>query len=591
MNMVQYFGTITQQRWMLNLKRRWKMLGSYIDPKSSFYDHVVIDIETIDPLLKISGVSWVRDIGKILGIACKIGDAKAEYYPVGHGIGSYDPDKVRLYFNDLMKVCRQDSTPVVAHFAQYDLGWLDHEKYIDIENVPPIFCTLVGSQLYNSSMQSFSLDAMSRYFKHGQTIAIDTDKLISMPVSVVAKYACNDIDLTDLLYDRLIHEELDKKAVIRENAVIPLLVMMKKQGFKVDLEYLEWLDREFQMRLHTAMTNLIKIDPQININAGASIELLFRRFAIPYQRTAHGNPSFTQGFLDSVALTNPLIADLSIARKLKRLLAFITGIKQMQHNGIIHPDYWNGKSDWGGTVTGRLSASNPNIQQMPNRTEEGKMIRGAFVSHGDAWGRADYSQQEPRIAMHYASLLHLSGIDYWLERYKNNPDQDFYQIIMERAGIDRKSAKTFTLATMYGMGAAHAGELLGIDEREAGTQLLSFHRSVPWLKELQHYVFDKVDKAHKVKTLGDRFLTFTHREPKAFNHLIQGSAADQIKQAMVNIYNETGKIPLCQVHDELNYDLNVDEIATEMDEQISRIMREAIPLQVPGKVDFTMGMS
>lgn len=563
------------------------MLGNFTEINNQT-DSVVIDIETHDPLLKKSGASWAKKQGHILGIACKIDNEPASYYSIRHKDGNHDYQQVKNYFYNTIQCCYDHDIPIIMHYGYYDLGWLDYEGFMDINRCPPLFDTLIGGQLYKSDMV-FALKMMARFFRLGEKIDLDIDLLPQMSARDAARYANNDAELTGRLYERLL-PEINPEAAIREMGVVPILVMMKKNGIKVDMEKLEELDRRFTKILDECMIELMQYDPKIKIWSNSSIEFLFRKLGLGYPRTDLGNPSFTQGFLSGVP--HPLIQTLSKARKIHKLKGtFVEGIRLGQFEGYVHTDYFNGRSEGGGTITGRLSSANPNIQQVPSRSEEGMMIRDVFIADNALWTRFDYSQQEPRLMLHYAALLDLPGIDYWKDLYAKNPNQDFYDVLTKLTNIhDRFVMKTNTLALSYGMGEDHMSDIMGIPVLQAREYKRQFGESVPWLPKLKDHVTRKAIQAGKIKTLGNRYLNFTNATAdKAFNHMIQGSAADQTKQAMLDIYKITGKVPLNQVHDELNYPLTIDEVMEEQDEVLAQIMKDAFQLTFPTKVDCSIG--
>lgn len=566
------------------------MLGKFIETNENT-KRVVIDIETYDPYLKSKGVSWIYNEGFIIGIACKIDDQPSEYYPIRHQEENYDKQQCKNYFYNLFSNCYDHDIPIIAHYSQYDLGWLDHEGFIDIGRCPPLRDTLIGGQLYKSDM-TFSLKMMAKFFQVGEKTEIEINDLFKMPVNVVEAYACNDSDLTARIDSKL--ESLlrtnELTALLRENGIIPLIVMMKKNGIKIDEEKLLRLEFVFKSKLEQRQLQIDAVYPNAKIWSNKDLEFVFRRLNLGYPRTEFGNPSFTASFLDSVK--HPVVKVVAEARKIDRLLnGFLGGIKTAIVNGKIHSDYFNGRSEGGGTITGRLSSANPNMQQVPSRTDDGLEVRSLFIPDNLAWARFDYSQQEPRLMLHYAKLLDLPTMDRWNELYKLNPDTDFYDVLMEITGIkDRGVMKTNTLALSYGMGEDHMASIMGILVEEARAYKYRFGRDVPWLSELAEYVKKRAIQKGEIKTLGNRYLKFSQgTAQKAFNHMIQGSAADQTKQAMIDIYKITGKVPLSQIHDELNYDFTEDDVGNEMNEVINRIMKDGFKLEFPIKVDMSLG--
>ena len=263
--------------------------------------------------------------------------------------------------------------------------------------------------------------------------------------------------------------------------------------------------------------------------------------------------------------------------------------------------------------------SNPNLQQIPSRNKIlGPLIRSIFIpEEGTQWGSFDYSQQEPRLVVHFASLTHggLIGADEFVEAYQNNPNTDFHQIAAEMAGIDRKTAKTINLGLTYGMGKGKLGRQLGLGKEDAEQLFLTYHSRVPFVKQLTEQAMKTAGDNGFVRTILGRKCRFNTWEPnmfrvgptkalsrdeaekeygrnikrawtyKALNKLIQGSAADQTKKAMLNLYKE-GYTPHIQVHDELNLSITEDQV-----KPIKEIMENCIELKVPSKVDEAKGDS
>ena len=264
-------------------------------------------------------------------------------------------------------------------------------------------------------------------------------------------------------------------------------------------------------------------------------------------------------------------------------------------------------------MTGRFSYANPNLQQIPARHKElGPLIRSIFIpEEGPKWGCFDYSQQEPRILVHFASLMRLEGTGTIVDSYKDG-SADFHQMIADMAGIERKQAKTINLGIMYGMGKNKLMAELGLLKDSAEKLLKTYHQKAPFVKMLSEAVSRRADDSGKIRTIGGRLCHFDMWEPhgfgikkplphadalrehgpgikraftyKALNKLIQGSAADMTKMSMLALYQE-GVIPHVQIHDEL--DISVSSLQDA--EKIIKIMEDAIELQVPNKVDYEAG--
>ena len=264
-------------------------------------------------------------------------------------------------------------------------------------------------------------------------------------------------------------------------------------------------------------------------------------------------------------------------------------------------------------MTGRFSMSNPNLQQIPARHPElGPLIRSIFIPEDNhTWGSFDYSQQEPRILVHYAKLQNLTGVDEIVDAY-NAGDADFHQVVADMAGIERKQAKTINLGLMYGMGKNKLMAELGLMKESAEKLIRQYHSRAPFVKQLMDNVSRKANDRGKIRTLLGRACHFDRWEPvqfgvykslpleearkeygeplkraftyKALNKLIQGSAADMTKKSMVALY-ENGIVPHIQIHDEVDISVESNEKA----EEIIEIMESAVELKVPNKVDYESG--
>jgi len=257
--------------------------------------------------------------------------------------------------------------------------------------------------------------------------------------------------------------------------------------------------------------------------------------------------------------------------------------------------------------------NNPNLQQVPARNKElGPRIRSLFIPEEKCtWGCFDYNQQEPRLVVHYASLQNLYGVNEVVESYKNE-DADFHKIVADMANIPRKQAKTINLGLFYGMGKNKLQAELGVSKLQAEDLFKTYHDRVPFVKQLMDATMKRAQDSGKIRTLLGRLCRFPLWEPnqfgihkalphdqallehgpgirraytyKALNRLIQGSAADMTKKAMINLHKE-GIIPHIQIHDELDISVKDDKEA----KQIVQIMETSVELEVPNKVDYEAG--
>jgi len=390
---------------------------------------------------------------------------------------------------------------------------------------------------------------------------------------------------------------------------------MRFLGVRVDVDGAHQLKQKLVGREQSSLLAVKKetgIEPQIW--AARSIAKVFEKLNLPYDRTEKTSaPSFTKNFLQNHP--HPVVQHIARAREINKAhTTFIDTILKYSHKGRIHAEINQLRGDNGGTVTGRFSYSNPNLQQIPARNKElGPMIRSLFIPEdGHTWGVFDYSQQEPRLVVHYAALQDLYGVDNVLDSYNNDPDTDFHTIVADMANIPRSQAKTINLGLFYGMGKNKLQAELGVDKETSDDLFKQYHDRVPFVKQLMDNVMQRSQQRGQIRTLLGRLCRFHLWEPnmfgmhkalphdaallehgpgirraytyKALNKLIQGSAADMTKKAMIELYKE-GIIPHIQVHDELDISIKDPAHAN----KIKEIMENAVKLEVPNKVDYESG--
>jgi DNA polymerase I-like protein with 3'-5' exonuclease and polymerase domains len=278
-----------------------------------------------------------------------------------------------------------------------------------------------------------------------------------------------------------------------------------------------------------------------------------------------------------------------------------------QVGGRIHAQFNPLRDDDGGTVSGRFSSSDPNLQNLPARNEGvGPLVRGLFLpEEGQLWAACDYSQQEPRLTVHYAALAKCSGAEAAVAAYQNDPTTDYHQLVAELTGLPRGQAKSLNLGMIYGMGGARlchtlglptvmktlrSGKTLEVPGEEGDTIIKQYHAKLPFVRELQEAVRRRAENTGYIRTLLGRRCRFGEGKDyahKALNRLIQGSAADQSKAAMLNLWEGHGIAPLVVVHDELGCSVESEEQGS----LVARTMEEATPLRVPSRADVGYGAS
>ncbi len=595
-------------------------------PDLSDAKEIAIDLETYDPNIKETGPGWAVGNGYIAGIAIAVEGWKG-YFPIRHeGGGNFDERILKKQVQRIMDLpCDK-----IFHNAAYDVGWL---RWWGVEVKGKIIDTLIAAPLIDENRFRYSLNELGKdYLKETKSEALLYEaarewgvnakaEMWKLPAMYVGPYAEQDADLTLRLWQffkiEIIKQELSSIFDL-ETRLFPCLLDMKTKGVRVDLEKAEKIKKDLQKKEDFLLFQ-IKKDTGVDVDiwAAVSVAKAFDKLDIRYERTAKSDqPKFDKNFLSTHK--HPLAKMVVQAREFnKARTTFIDTILTHQHHGRIHADINQMRSDTGGTVTGRFSYSNPNLQQIPARNKDiGPLIRSIFVpDEGCKWGSFDYSQQEPRVLVHFAALTGggLKGADEVIESYKTE-DPDFHQAVADMAGIDRRTAKTINLGMMYGMGKGKLASELGLGKEDTEDLFAKFHANVPFVKQLMEQATRKADNTGFLRTLLGRKCRFDLWEPrvfgihkalplweaekeygrdlkrawtyKALNRLIQGSSADMTKKAMVDLYEE-GIIAHIQVHDELNCSIDSDGEKN----KIKEIMENTVELKVPLKVDAEIGPS
>jgi DNA polymerase I-like protein with 3'-5' exonuclease and polymerase domains len=591
-------------------------------PDLSKYNEIAIDLETKDPELKTMGSGSVTGKGKIVGIAVAVHDWSG-YYPIAHeGGGNMDIRMVLNWFQDVLK------TPAmkIFHNAMYDVCYI-RAAGLKIEG--SIVDTMIAGSLVDENRFRYDLGSLGRdYVGRGKNEAIlaETAKewgidpkseMYKLPAMYVGDYAEADAKLTLELWQEMKKEIInqDIEDIFNlETELFPCLVDMRFLGVRVDIQAATGLKNKLLAEEKECLQIVKKetgVDTQIW--AARSIAQVFQKLHLPFDRTEKTNsPSFTKNFLQNHP--HPIVQKIARAREINKAhTTFIDTIIKHEHKGRIYAEINQLRSDNGGTVTGRFSYANPNLQQIPARNKElGPMIRSLFIPEENCkWGVFDYSQQEPRLVVHYAALQNMYSVGDVLDAY-NEGDADFHKIVADMADIPREQAKTINLGLFYGMGKNKLQAELGVNKEKANDLFKQYHSRVPFVKQLMDSVMARAQDRGRVRTLLGRLCRFHLWEPnqfgihkalpheaalaehgpgikraytyKALNRLIQGSAADMTKKAMIDLHKE-GITPHIQVHDEL--DISVE--SAEHADKIKQIMEGAVTLEVPNKVDYESG--
>lgn len=564
---------------------------------------LAIDIETYDPNLRTLGPGVRRGDGHILGLAVATYD-REWYFPWNEATRGF-----------LFSMKEKD---FITQNGLYDYDWLDF--------VPQgrMLDTMVAEALIDSNKFKFGLDSLAKkYLKvskgDDQITAYAQEKgwlkrgskaqqfLKDMPVELVGKYAMMDARQTFDIYHHQVEilstQDLGKIFDLETRLLKPVLQMIKN-GVRIDEEKLED-SRVYYKRKQEEVESDIRaiVGYALNINSGKQLAEFYDRKGWDYGRTEKDNPSFGKDEL--LKHDNPLAPLLVRYRRVEKLRnSFVEALPKFIVNGRIHAGINTVKSDAGGTETGRFSYYNPNFQQIPSRDPEAKLrLRGVFLpEEGELWYKPDYSSEEPRITAHYALG---PGSDEIRRLYNENPHFDIYRHFAEVTDYKgfttaapeeqdkiRKLFKTVVLGVNYGMGREKLVKTLGLTNREGDEFLAIFHRAFPFLKQTAQTASTVGERRGYVRTIMGRRRRFDKREfaYKSLNSVIQGSAGDIMKKAMVDAY-EAGIFkeitPLITVHDELDVSAHTDKEKYVRD--LVEIMETCVELKVPLLVDVEKG--
>ncbi len=590
---------------------------------------VAVDLETYDPDIKTLGGGWATNKGFVVGVAISF-EGFDGYFPVRHERGgNFSESEVKKW---LTKLFKQDPI-VICHNAVYDLGWL---RRWGVEcDVTKVYDTLIAAPLVDENRFSYSLDSLSKDYlrerKQGNILedfgkehgfkAIENMHLV--PVEYVGVYAQQDTRLTYKLWE-VLRVEIQKQGLTDvfnlETDLLRLLLEMRWKGVCVDLDKAEKTKKFFKNEEDKIYKN-IKKETGISMDASdiytaASLQKVFDKLGEKYELTEKNKQAKISN-LSMKESDNPLIQSISVAREYNKAhTTFIDSILKHQVKGRIHAEINQLKGEYGGTVSGRLSMNNPNLQQVPSRNEIiGPKIRSLFLPENkEKWVSLDYSQQEPRLLVHYAKKHDLEGAETLIKFFHDG--EDFHQVTANMAQISRKEAKTIGLGLMYGMGIAKLADSLDISQDQAKSLKKKYNDNVSFLNNIIVRATRYTEQNGYINTLLGRKCRFDLWENKDFhdkrmmsyenakktwawnemkragtyralNRLIQGSAADQTKKAMVDLWNNHGIVPMIQIHDELNISV-ADETQVK---EIKDTMESAVELHVPVKCEAKIGIN
>jgi DNA polymerase I-like protein with 3'-5' exonuclease and polymerase domains len=589
---------------------------------------MVIDLETKDPNIENKGPGSIRRDGYPVGVSIATNTGFKAYYPFDHTLGGNLPKENIVNF--LCEVAgRADIEKVCANFG-YDLEWL---RFMGITLKGQLRCVQIAESLIDEeSLQGYNLSALGQKylgFKKNEellklaasTYGVDPKGgLHQLHSKYVGPYAEADAAMTLAIYEKQ-EEVLTSEGIWSvfnmECELLQIVLEMRMKGVRVDLDAADRLRKELK-QAEDEINKSIRLETGFNVNpmSSADIVKVCKKLGYEYSLTEKGNPSFDKNFLKNS--DNSFFKKILQVRNLKTLRCnFIeTTIFGNHVNGRIHAEFHQTRSDEDGTRTGRFAVSNPNLQQIPSRHEFAHKIRALFLPDvGEKWAKLDYSQQEPRILTHYGFIMKLLGADKIRDAYLADKKTDFYPLVAKAAGLPRKPAKDLTLGICYGEGKDKISKDLGFSPEKSMEVMRVFNEANPFIKQLSDICMDLADRRGYIKTLLGRKRRFNLWELKrkdyksfamplekarqkwpnaplkraytykALNALIQGSAADMTKAAMIQNYKQHGEIPLLTVHDELDHSVTCEEQAL----KIQHVMENCVQCTVPIYAELELG--
>jgi len=553
---------------------------------------------------------------KLVGVSLSWDEGEACYIPVGHV-----PEVAgqQVAFNDL----REYLGPVLLHSGiekwghniKYDMIVLSRSG---LEVAGELYDTMVASYVLNPERHSHSLSAISQEMLRHTSIEFKdvvghgkkarTFDQVELPVA--CEYACEDASLTYLLHERLAEKVKDAGLVELfhelEMPLVSVLMRMEMTGVKIDTLMLNQLAEDYEIKLKVMGEEIFTMaGVNFNINSPKQLaEVLFDRLNLPVIKKTKTGASTNVDVLKELARQHPLPEKILAYRSLAKLKStYLDALPRLvnQETGRVHTSY-----NQTVTATGRLSSSDPNLQNIPIRGQEGGNIRRAFIGEGDnVIMSADYSQIELRI------LAHMSGDPELLAAFERGDDihtltaARIFEVLPLMVTSDmRREAKVVNFGVLYGMSPYGLSRELGIDRATAKAYIDNYFATYAKVKKFFEQLIDEAEKEGYVSTMlgRRRYLPeINSRNPHrremarrmAVNSPIQGSAADLIKLAMINLDHrlETEgwkSRMIMQVHDELVFEAVLSEVES-LREMVRKEMTEIVLLKVPLLVEIGVG--
>lgn len=533
------------------------------------------------------------------------------------------PEEAVIWLNDNMPKALWN----VFHNAKFDLHMMLNvglkPQVVDKSN---IWCTMVNETLINDHRHSYALDAICKErYKTGKT---DTELLewladkfgrkperkaqmkniSKAPLEMVAFYGCGDTGLTQRLFhsqQKEIHEEELERVSRLESNVLKSLVFMERRGVPININKVNDTMEEFvKLQKQTEIEIERLVGSVVNVRSGKQLEKAFNSLGIPIQYSEEtGNPTFNKEVLTDMddELSQCILKERSYGTMINTFLSKFG--EHVYSDGRIRCDFNQTKTDDYGVITGRLSASNPNLMQIPKRDKEkASQVRAVFEApKGTAWLSADWKQFEFRVFAHYSNDENL------IAEFHRNPEADYHQLIADLTSLQRDPyAKQLNLGLVFGMGQGLMAKKCGLPytiKKEGGRTYLmagpkakvifgTYHNKLPGVKKMLALAERTATIRGYIKTIMGRRIRFPNKNQtyKAGGYVFQGSSADFMKQKLVLLdkeFRNTNIELVLPVHDE--FDFIVHEDMERGRAKIKEIMQDIPELRVPIRCDIGVG--
>ena len=572
---------------------------------------VAIDTET-------TSIDYMQ--AELVGISLSVNPGEAAYIPVAH---DYPGAPQQLRRDEVLKKLRafleDESRPKVGHHLKYD-AHIFARYQIELRGMR--FDSMLESYVLNSVATRHDMDSVARYYLnidtvHYEDVAGKGAKQLTfnqVPLEQAAPYAAEDADVTLRLHQKL-RAELEKEQRLLdvyeqiEQPLVPILLDMEEAGVLIDREMLRKQSGELASTMQQLETQAHELaGGPFNLGSPKQLqEILFEKQSLPViRKTPKGQPSTAEDVLQELADEYDLPRVILEYRSVAKLRSTYTDKLPGQicaATGRVHTSYHQAV-----TATGRLSSTDPNLQNIPIRTPEGRRIRQAFIApQGYKLLAADYSQIELRI------MAHLSGDKGLLRAFAMDQDvhsataAEVFGVALEDVTSDqRRSAKAINFGLMYGMSAFGLAKQLGVGRGEAQTYVDLYFDRYPGVKAYMDGTREKAREDGFVETVAGRRLYLPeirdrnpqrrqYAERSAINAPMQGTAADIIKKAMIDVHrwlqkDQADARMIMQVHDELVLEVRDDQIDA-VRTNIIDLMTNAATLAVPLKVEAGTGLN